>query len=99
MIEYRGAILGSDILPLAIEGRRVVRREKDFEYLAIGCHGRIKGNLKHFGMTRRASAYLFVARVSHSAAGITRDHRAHALQLLEHRLHAPEAAPAQRGDF
>src|SRR5208337_1421296 len=48
-------------------------------------------------MAGQAGTDHLVGRVRNVSAGVARDHRLHARNPLENRLHAPEAATAKRG--
>ena len=52
----------------------------------------IERDLHAFGVTRRAGRYDVIVRGRRLAAGIARDHRSHALHVLENAFQAPEAS-------
>ena len=64
--------------------------EKYLQQLLIGNLLRIETDTHRFGMSGIALAHLFVMRGCRSAARIAGHHVRHALDVLEHRIHAPE---------
>ena len=81
-------------LPVEL-GRIVGHREEDLQQPAVADLSRIVGHLHRFGMTGPAGAHHFVVGGLLLAAGITGDGVGHALHVLEHALHAPEAAAGE----
>jgi hypothetical protein len=77
--------------PIAADTRR--------ENFAKRNHRRVERHAHHFGMPGVAIANLLVCRIDSFAAGIAGLDRVHALQAVEHRFDAPEAAAAQGCDF
>ena len=94
------AILRAAVRPLAVELRRVVRhREIDLQELAVGNFLGVEGHLDAFGMAGAAAADGLVVGGLLFAAGIAGHGVGHALDVLEHRLHAPEAAAGKHRGF
>lgn len=54
MCEDHTAVLGADIPALAIQRRRIVHTIEEFEKLAVGHNGGIKGDLEGFGICGKA---------------------------------------------
>src|SRR5205823_2627564 len=69
------------------------------EQLAVGDDCGIEGDLHDLGVSRRAGADRFVARMGHMPARVARGHTGDATQLLEHGLEAPETAAGERREF
>lgn len=90
--ENSGTILGSLIVPLFVEGRRVVRFPVDFKQFCKRNNFGIKFDLDYFRVARGASANLFVGRVLHGPTGVSRDHGLDTLDSLEDGLGAPETS-------
>src|SRR3546814_2825880 len=70
MREDGGAILGADVVPLAIELGGVVSGEEDGEDVVIGDDIGIEGQPHGFGVAGVAAADLLVAGIGDSAARI-----------------------------
>ena len=68
--EDRRAILGADVIALAVELGRVVDREEDVEQVAIADLVGIEGDADRLGMAGVAAAYLLVGRIGGLPAGI-----------------------------
>ena len=60
---------------------------------------RIEFNFNDFRVARPPGAHLLVGWIFDAAAGIARHDGQHAAQFVEHRLRAPEAAPAENRDL
>ena len=90
------AILRADIRALAVELGRIVRdREIDLQQAAEAHLARIVGHAHRFGVPGAAAADLLVLRGRLLAAGIAGHRAGHAVDVLEHALHAPEAAAGE----
>src|SRR5258708_30368109 len=98
-IEDDRAVFGSHVRALPIQGRRIVRCEEDREHIVISNLCWIVFDLGDLGVAGTSSAYLRVGWVCRRAARIARRHGNYALQSLEHRFSAPEAAPAKDCNF
>src|SRR3546814_15928003 len=92
MRKYRRAILGADIIALPIELRRVMNMKEDIQNVVIADHGRIEFHAHRLGMAGVAVADLAIGRRGHMPAGVAVFDREHAVQIIEDRLDAPEAA-------
>lgn len=91
-----GAIRGSNVRPLAVELRRIMRhREEDAEKLSVGDVRRIVGNFDGFGVARGLGRDLIVGRGRGRAAGIARSRLDDSLETLKDGLNTPEAPPAK----
>src|SRR5690606_39732083 len=66
----RAAVLGADIVALAVELRRVVGAHEDVEYLAVRNDRGIVSYPDRFGVAGRAAADLPVCRAGHRPADI-----------------------------
>ena len=97
--EDGGAVLGADIVALAVEGGGIVDGEEDVQQVGVGDAGRVKGDPHNLGMTGATGADLLVAGVGGGAAGITRDDIRDADHLVENRFKAPEAAASKDGSL
>ena len=93
----RGAILRANIVPLAIELRRIVGVEEDVEQLFLANLPRIVSDANRLRVTRVAVANRFVVRGLRGAADVAARHVEHAAQLLKRRLRTPEAAAGEDG--
>ena len=93
--EDRRAILGADVIALAVELGRIVGGEEDVEQLVIGDRVGIEGDPDRLGMAGVAAADLPVGRVGDMAADIAALDLRDADHVLEHRLGAPEAPARQ----
>src|SRR5436305_13745800 len=68
--EDRRAILGADVIALAIELRRVVGREEDIQQIVVAELLRIEGDPDRFGVAGVAAAYLLIGGAGDRAAGV-----------------------------
>jgi len=99
LAEDHGAVLGPDIVALAVLRRRIVNREKHGEEIAKRQYRRVESHADDFGVTRPSAADVVVRRIRVAAAGVTRFDRFHPGKLVENRLEAPEAPAAEDGRF
>jgi hypothetical protein len=89
----------ADVRTLTVELRRIVHhREEDLQELAVADGVRIVGDLDRFRVAGGAGGDLLVGRVGKVAAGIAGDGIDDPFGMLEHRLHAPEAAAGEDRD-
>ena len=94
--EDRRAVLRAAVRPLPVQLRRVVHdREEDLQDLAVADLRRVVFDLDRFRVARGAGRDHVVVGGRLAAAGITGDGIDHACGVLEHALHAPEAAAGQ----
>src|SRR4030095_6803536 len=92
------AILRADIGALAVELGRVVHDgEEDLQNLAVGNLLRVVFDLDRFGVTGPAARHQIVVGGLLAAAGVAGDGVDYAGGVLEHALHAPEAAAGEHG--
>ncbi len=91
----RRAVAGAAVIALAIEGRRVVDLEEEFQHLAIAGLRRVEDDLDRLGM----GAVIAVGRVGHVAAGVADPRRQDARLAPDEVLHAPEAAAGENRPF
>ncbi len=96
VIEDDRAVLRADVGALPVLGGRIVDREEHIQEVAVGDHRGIEADLHHLGVAGAAAADLLVARMVDVAAGIAGHYALDPLEILEHRLQAPEA-PATKG--
>jgi hypothetical protein len=99
MIEDRRAVLGTNIVALAVERCRVMNGKKYFEQLFIGDLLRVKCHLNYLGVTGGSTTHQPVRGIGEASAGIARDRFDHAFELGVNRFQAPETAACQGGDF
>src|SRR5262249_58950301 len=84
--------------PVPVELRRIVRDgEVDLQDPTIADALRIKTDADGFGVAGRAGTDRLVLRGSLLAAGVAGHSARHAIDVLEHALHAPETAACQHG--
>ncbi|KIU01644.1 hypothetical protein QU38_00570, partial [Staphylococcus aureus] len=88
-------ILGADVVALAVELGRIVRRQEDVEDLAIADLVGIEAHPDRLGMAGRAGADFLVGRVFLGPSDIAALDRLHADHVVEHGFGAPETAPGQ----
>src|ERR1700722_14998770 len=96
-IEDHRAIFGTHVRPLAIEAGRIVRSKEHRQQIAIRYARGIVFDAHYFSVTGPAGAYLAIGRILEGASREARQHRYHAVELLEHRLGAPETSPTEYG--
>ena len=72
--------------------------EKHFQYLAIGSHLRIEGDLHYFHVSGLTGADRVIIRIFHVPAHVAGLHRTRAFHFLSYTssFQTPEAAPAER---
>jgi len=99
MGEDGGAILGADIIALAVQRRGVMGCKENVEQVRIADDRRVIADADRFGMAGRARADLFIGRVGDRPADITALDALDALEVLIDSFRAPESAPGQRCDF
>ena len=92
-VEDRRPVAGSAIVALAIERRRIVYLEKEFEQLPVADPARIEKNFDGF----RMRAVIAVCRVGYVAAGVSNTRGDNAGIGAQQILHAPKAASRQNG--
>src|SRR5208337_3294826 len=97
VVENDRAVIGAEVVFLPVQGGRVVSHPEDVEELLVADDRRVIFDLDHLGMAGQTGADHLVGRVRNVSAGVARDHRLHARNPLENRLHAPEAATAKSG--
>src|SRR5205085_8899699 len=78
------------------ERRRIVDGEEDREQVAVVELVRVEGHAHHLGMAAAPRAHLVVVGIRGLAPHVTGLDRLHALELVEDRLEAPEAAAGER---
>ena len=93
------AVLGADIIALAVERGGIVQFPKPVEQRRIADFFWIENHPHDFGMTALAGADVLVSRIGHMPAHEAGGHRIHAIDLPQYRLDAPVTARAQSGDF
>jgi len=98
VVEDHRAVLRPHVVALAIQGGRIVNAEEHLQNLAVADLARVEAHLHHFGMASPPAADLLVGRVGHVAPRVARNYVGNALQLVVHRLEAPEAPSAEGGD-
>ena len=93
------AILGADVIALAVELGCVVDREKDVEQLGIADIVIVECDPDRLRMAGFAAADLLVGRVDRLPAGVAAFDRFDADDVQELRLGSPEAPARQNRDF
>ena len=76
-------------------GRIMGDREEDLKDAPIADAVGIKGDADRFRMARSSRAHGFILSRCSVAAGVARNGACHALDMLKHALHAPEAAAGE----
>src|SRR5262245_16048650 len=84
---------------LAIQSRRIVDGKENFEQFLERDHLWIEGNLDDLGVASFSRAHLFIGRIGHASARITRNYFFDAAQVVVDRFQAPETASRQRRDL
>jgi hypothetical protein len=85
-----------DELPTVVG--RIDLPPEDLEQPLVRHLRRVVGHLDGFDVPRRPGRHLLVGRIRLGASSVARNHARDTGQLLEGRLHAPEAAAGKRGD-
>src|SRR4051794_20260137 len=97
--ENRRAVLRPDVIPLTVELRRVVRREKDVEQIVVAELVGIEGDADRLGVTGVAAAHLLVGRIGDAATGIAALDLGDSDHVEEHGFGAPETSTGEDCDF
>jgi len=63
MVKDRGAVISTDVRPLAVQLRRVMDRPEDIEELFESDPGWIIDNLHHFCVAGLRCAYIFIGGI------------------------------------
>src|SRR3984957_13633848 len=90
-VEDGRSIAHAHVVPLAVEGRRVMDLEEELEDLSVRGALGVKGDLDRLGV----GAVVSIGGVRHVAAGITDPGREHARALADQVLHPPKTASGQ----
>src|SRR5947209_5526508 len=99
MVKDDGPVLGSGIIPLPVQCRRVMYREEDFQNIAERDNGGVEGYLHHFDVAGITGANLLIRWIGSLASHISRDHRSDSGGFGVDGLHTPETPPAQSGSL
>ena len=91
------AILGADIIALAIELGWIVRCKENREQVAVADDLRIETDPDRLGMAGAPATHLAIGRIGGRAASVAALDPAHARDIEEHRLGAPETSARQDG--
>ena len=91
VIINRRAILGSHVMPLAVQRRRVMNGEKRRQQRLVTDDRRIEADLHHLGVSGITPANGLVGRTRIMPAHVTGQNGNHTIELLEGSLEAPEA--------
>ncbi len=97
--EDGAAILGADVVALAVERRRIMRCEEDIEQHVVTDDVGIVRDADRLGMAGIAAAHIAIAGIVGGAADIAADNRFDAVDLQEYSLGAPETSAGQRRGF
>ena len=95
--EDGGAVLGADVVALAVEGGGIVDGEEDVQQVGVGDASGVEGDADDLGMTGAPGADLVVGGVGGGATGIAGDDIGDAEDLVEDGFEAPEAAAGEDG--
>jgi hypothetical protein len=91
MAENCRPVLSPDIVPLPIEGRRIVNDKKHFEQLAIADEGGIERDTYRFCVTSPAATDGFIRRMINLTTDIAGFDRYHTFHLVIDRFKTPKA--------
>ena len=97
---YRRAVLGADVVAVAVQVRGVVVLPEGPQQglPALAAHGRVVDDAHRLGMTGHPGAHLLVRGVGRLAAHVADRRRDDAVLAPQDPLHAPEAAARQVDD-
>ena len=97
---HRRAVLGADVVAVAVQVRGVVVLPEGLEQglPALAADGRVVDDAHRFGVTGRPGAHLLVRGVGRLAAHVADRRRDDAVLAPQDSLHAPEAAGRQVDD-
>lgn len=93
------AILCANIVPLAVQGRRIVDCEEDLQNFLEGNDLRIERELDDFGVAGGALADLIVGRIRYETATISRHYFVYTFAFQINRLQTPETATTKSSKF
>jgi len=99
VVEDGGAVLGADVVALAVEGGGVVDGEEDVQEDSVGDMSGVKGDAHDLGVTGVPGADLLVGGINVGTAGITGDDISYACDLVEDGFEAPEATAGEDCDL
>src|SRR5262245_13187594 len=97
VVKDRRAILTANVAKLPIRRERIDIAPEHLEQLLVSYLFRIIGDLDYLGVSCLAGGYFLIRWIFLCAAGVTRDRRNNPIELVEGRLHAPEAAAGKGG--
>jgi hypothetical protein len=97
VVKNHGAILRTDIRPLAIASRRIVVTPEDIKERVIGDFRRIKSDLNDFGMAGFVATNILVGRIFRLSSSIAGDGVFHSAGLSKDCLDPPETSRAKSG--
>ena len=95
--EDAGAVLAAHVAELRVGGQRIDVAPEHVEELCVGDLAGVVHDLDRLGVAGLAGRDLLVRRVRRAAARVAGGGRDDAVQLVERRLHAPEAAAGEGG--
>src|SRR5829696_7159745 len=90
-VEDRRAVARAEVVPLAVQRRRVVDLEEELEQLPIGGHFGVEGDLDRLGV----GPVVPVGGVGDLASGVAHPRREHPWTLSDQVLHPPETPSGQ----
>lgn len=99
VVEDGGAVLGADVIALAIEGGGIVEVPEPGEEFLVGDFFRVEDDADDFGVTGGAFADIVVGWVFDLAAHESGYDGVDAVELAEGGFDAPVAAGTEGGDF
>ena len=83
-----------DIMPLPVEGRRIVDDKQHFKQLAIADDDGIERDTDRFCVTSPAATHGFICRMIYLTTNVAGLDRYHTLHLVIDRFEAPKHPPA-----
>jgi hypothetical protein len=92
-----GAILGADVVALAVGGSRVVGKEEVLYEVPVGEDLGVKAHEDDFGVAGGTGADSFVGRMGDVASSVARNDFLHAPKHFYQGFGAPEAATSYEG--
>ena len=99
MVKNRRPVLRARVVALHVQGGGIVNNEENFQQLTKRNDFGVEADADHLGMAGIAAADVLIGRGRGVPAHVTGFDRMHALQLVEHRLNAPETTARQGGLF
>lgn len=93
------AVLGTDVVPLAVWGSWIVNREENLQNLLVGDHGRIELHHDDLNVLRCFGANRFVVGRFGFPARVATYGSFNALNISKNGFHAPKTPSTENGNF